>query len=346
MNKIYSVLIGCLIGISAFAQNIDVACDTILFPSPGITLAQGTVPLQYVRTNYGDTLQINDSVFMNIYIDNTYIGKVNRSANIFLPNSSDTGQISLNFASASIGSHKICVAASVFGKTDTNSSNDTSCTTFNIAANDLSIDSMSVYTPMKNPGDTFALTESLDSIYLRLRNSSSSLIFTSGVIPMTISVNGTVSNINASLGNNIITPGTAVGLRLGGTLIPSLPTSAGPFDICAFTTLTEDSDRSNDTLCQTYVIQTSPSSGISNAKFITSEKVFYNDGNLHIEFFNYPTQSMNVKVMDLTGKTVATEQLEINNADSQLHSIDINELPNGAYLLVVSDSKTYKFIKQ
>ncbi|MGB0404230.1 MAG: T9SS type A sorting domain-containing protein [Salibacteraceae bacterium] len=345
MNKFYTVVVAFLIGTSSIAQNIDVACDTILFPSPGITLAQGTVPLQYVRTNYGDTLQMNDSVFMNIFIDNTYIGKVNRPASIFLPNNPDTGQISLNFATATIGSHQICVATSVFGKTDINPSNDTSCTTFNIAANDLAVDSMSVYSPMKSPGDTFSLTESLDSIYLTVRNNSSSLIFTNGIIPMTISINGVVSNINVDLGTNIIAPGNAVGLQIGGTLIPALPTTPGVFDICAFTNLTEDSDRSNDTLCQSYVIQTSPSTGIGVENFVKSEKVFYNNGNLHIELYNYQNQSLNLKVMDMTGKTVVNEQIEINNTALQSHSMDINELPNGAYILV-SNSKTFKFIKQ
>jgi hypothetical protein len=68
-------------------------------------------------------------------------------------------------------------------------------------------------------------------------------------------------------------------------------------------------------------------------------------GELAIEFVNYPDDAeVQIKLYDFSGK-----ELKVNKISSQYSLVDINDFPDGNYLLTIQigdDSKTYNIIKQ
>lgn len=245
-----------MIGISQ-AQNYDVACDTIFLPAPNSNWTSGTIPLRYVRSNVGDPLAAADTVRMHVYVDGNRIGAVNRGAAPFATGAKDTAGINLTLNNIAIGQHEVCVAASIVGKTDSDNTNDTSCSKFNIIGPDLGVDSVVVQTPAKNPGDTFELGDVITSMYISAKNYNSSLFAQSG-IPITLKIGDSLRTLNGPLRNALAPNGTngdKAGWGVPAALIPPMPTTVGAFKVCAYTTIAGDTDNSNDTTCHTFYMK-------------------------------------------------------------------------------------------
>lgn len=251
---IVASLIGGL-SASSFAQ-YDVACDAILFPVNGASYQSGLdLPLQYVRSNAGmNNVPATDTVFMSIFLDGNFIAAVSRTPSVFAVGDSDTAGITFPFSALPPGTYTICVAAgfsATSGVTDINAANDTSCATITLVAPDMALTNFVAIAPALANGDTLAPGDTITTMQVTVENTGTIPIIAAG-FPMQVYIGTDTVPLNGPL-NAALLPDSSVTLNLPGFLLPTEPTAPGPFDICARVNLLDDTDPTNDEICNTYV---------------------------------------------------------------------------------------------
>lgn len=342
--KKFTSLLTAILALSAFsfAQTYDVSCDTVFLPANGSTIDAGISSISYVRSNKGDTLKgsAGDTVRMIISIDGTIVSRVSRNMTTdFLPGASDTTGVVLNLSSLSIGQHTLCVTATIVGgKTDADSTNNTSCSTFNVAAPDLGIDSAAIVDPAM-PGDSVAMGSALTSIFVRVINNGNSTYrgTVSGQtlgLPMSISIDGSNTDFTlpSTQQNPIAIPaGSSVGYTLNiGGLNLDFPSTAKTFDLCVKTSVGNDGNTANDQHCLNGLKTYNPTVSVETVE-AANFNVYVSNNKLNFSYDNLNGNAL-FTVYDLTGKVVATETVDANGTG--VHSIDADNL-NGIYLVNV-----------
>lgn len=167
---------------------------------------------------------------------------------------------------------------------------------------------------------------------------------------------------NYNLPPGLILTGTPSTLKFPGNanscaIISGTPTTAGTYtlhfqvDVYGTTVLSSMScptpvNPNNGSKISTqnidyYIINISPASGIAENNFISNLSLYPQPASeqIHISF-NAPTSDkINLKLMDITGKTVLQQSFSTTAGENKLN-IDVSHLDNGLYFYTLSNSQS------
>lgn len=250
MKKITSLFTAAIIAasFSVSAQNYDVGVKRILSPANGATITAGVYTVGLTLQNYGDSLMINDSIKLALSIDGaTVLPRIGTPARAYSTGDTVNLSLTLNLGSLTAGSHSLCFRTTeIFGKTDSDTTNNESCSNFTIVLPDLGVDSVAVSSPATKDGDTLRTGTSITQVFVRVRNFGTQPYSAAGVA-IALNINGSNQALNLPL-NQAIPAGGSVGGNVPANLIPAQPNTRGTYDVCANTTLT-DADANNNQSC-------------------------------------------------------------------------------------------------
>lgn len=278
MKKITFLLGALVMGITgAFAQTYDVGIKNILTPANGSSINAGLTTVRMTLMNYGDSLAPSDSIKIGISVNGTVLtSNAGTPARGYATGDSVILALNLNFSTLPAGSNAVCVKTSrIVGKTDSDTTNDESCSTFIIVLPDLSVDSLAVTSPAVSNGDTLLTNTTVSGVLLRIRNNGT-VPFATSPIPISFSINGTSSNLSLPI-TRAIPPGGTVNGNIPANLITVQPSSAGTYDVCGASNLSNDADNSNNQTCISFTVHEVLSiSSLSPAKGLVGSDVTIN----------------------------------------------------------------------
>ncbi len=277
----------------ATAQTYDVGIKNILNPANGDKLCAGNTNVVITLANYGDSLAPSDSIKIGFSLNG-----INKTASAWAPSigygKGDTVnlRLRLNLSSLMVGSNTLCFRTTkIVGKTDADSTNDQSCSTFTIVKPDLSIDSIAITNPAVNNGDTLLTNTHVSSMYVRIRNNGLAP-YTTTPISMMLSINGTTSKLNLPIQRAIAPNGAAKG-NIPAQLINVQPNTVGLYEVCAATTVKNDADTTNDQTCISFSVHDvltinglSPEKGVEGSYVTISGNGFSRAATKNIVMFN------------------------------------------------------------